>query len=136
MGKKQVVCDTDVLIDYFDISNLRHSKCCEILENQIGLDNIILSAITFLEIQSGARNKSEQNKIRKKLARFNMALLSAEITTQAIDLFEKYRLSHGLAIPDCLISSKAVVLDVELFTFNVKDYRFIDSVKLYEIGIK
>lgn len=135
MGKKQVVCDTDVLIDYFDNSNLRHSKCCDILENQIGLDNIVLSAITFLEMQSGARNKSEQNKIRKKLARFNMALLSAEITTEAIGLFGKYRLSHGLAIPDCLIASTAVVLNVELFTFNVKDYRFIDSVKLYEVEI-
>ncbi len=99
MEAKQVVCDTDVLIDYFDVSSFRHQQCYEILEREIGLDNVILSAITLMELISGARNKIEQNKIKKRLVRFKTALLSPEITSEAIRFFEKYRLSHGLAIP-------------------------------------
>lgn len=136
MGQKQVACDTDVLIDYFDSTNSRHVLCCDILENKIGLDHVVISTITFLELLSGARNKDEQNKLKRKLARFNIALLSSEISFAAITIFENYRLSHGLAIPDCLIAATAIVLDVELFTFNVKDFQFINSVKLYDTKLK
>jgi predicted nucleic acid-binding protein len=37
MAKTKVICDTDVLIDYWDTSNSRHLKTKEILENHIGL---------------------------------------------------------------------------------------------------
>ena len=125
MAKNKIVCETDVMIDYWDVSSKRHSQTKTILEDKVGLDNIVISAITKMELLMGASNKDEESKIRKKLNRFNIALINNEITEEAILLFETYRLSHGLAIPDCFIGSTAKIMNLELFTYNLKDYRFM-----------
>ncbi len=132
MAKKQVVCDTDVMIDYWNTVSKRHSDTKHILENEIGLDNIIISAITKMELFMGAPNKTDETKIRKKLLRFNTALINHDITIEAIGLFEAYRLSHGLAIPDCFIASTAKVTGLELFTYNVKDFKYINNLHLFK----
>ena len=100
MAKIKVVCDTDVMIDYWDVSSKRHSQTKTIIEDKIGLDNIVISAITKMELLMGASNKTEESIIKKKLGRFNIALIKNDITILAIELFESYRLSQGLAIPD------------------------------------
>lgn len=40
MAKEQVICDTDILIDYFDVSQKRHQETKLILEQNIGFQNI------------------------------------------------------------------------------------------------
>lgn len=132
MATKYVVCDTDVLIDYWNTNSNRHTTTKLILEDEIGLDNLIISAITQMELLMGATNKSEETKIKKKLLRFSVALINNDITKEALELFEHYRLSHGLAIPDCLIAASAKIMGLELFTYNEKDYKFINKLKLYE----
>ena len=134
MAKIKVVCDTDVMIDYWDVSSKRHSQTKTIIEEKIGLDNIVISAITKMELLMGASNKTEESIIKKKLGRFNIALINNEITTLAIELFETYRLSQGLAIPDCFIGSTARILNLELFTYNLKDFRYMSKLKLFEIN--
>ena len=81
----------------------------------------------------GAGNKSEELISKKKLNRFNIALINNEITIEAITLFETYRLSQGLAIPDCFIGATAKIMKLELFTYNLRDYRFMSKLKLYNI---
>ncbi len=80
----------------------------------------------------GASNKSEESKIKKKPNRFNNALINKEITLEAITLFETYRLSQGLAIPDCFIGATAKIMNLELFTYNLKDYRFMSKLRLFD----
>jgi hypothetical protein len=133
MAKIKVVCDTDVMIDYWDVSSKRHSQTKTIIEEKIGLDNIVISAITKMELLMGANNKTEESIIKKKLGRFNIALINNDITILAIELFETYRLSQGLAIPDCFIGSIARILNLELFTYNLKDFRYMSELKLFEI---
>jgi predicted nucleic acid-binding protein len=53
MAEKKVICDTDVIIDYWEEKNPRHKVTKEILENKIGLDNIVLSAVTKMELMIG-----------------------------------------------------------------------------------
>ena len=136
MAKNKIVCDTDVMIDYWDVSSKRHIQTKLILEEKIGLDNIYLSAITKMELLMGASNKAEETTIGKKLHRFNIALIDNEVAIEALHLFETYRLSHGIAIPDCLIASTTKVMDAVLFTYNLKDFRFISKLKLFEISAK
>ncbi len=131
MAKKQLVCDTDVMIDYWDTKSKRHFKTKEILEKEFGLDNIFISAITKMELLIGAGNKENESKIQYRLQRFNIALINNNISEEAIELIEKYRLSHGLAIPDAIIAATTKIIELELFTYNIKDYRFIDKLKLY-----
>lgn len=133
MAKKQVVCDTDVMIDYWDVLSNRHNDAKYKIESEIGLENIVISAITRMELLMGAENKSEEAKIKKRLQRFNIALINDEITLEAFRIFEQYRLSHGMAIPDCFIAATAKIMKSELFTYNVKDYRFIASLSLFGI---
>jgi len=133
MAKNKIVCDTDVMIDYWNLSSERHALTKSILENKIGLNNIVISAITKMELLMGANNKSEESTINKKLNRFNVALINNDITTEAILLFETYRLSHGLSIPDCFIGSTAKIMNLELFTYNLKDYKFMSKLKLFII---
>ena len=44
---------------------------------------------------------------------------------------ETYSLSHKLTIPDALIASTALVYSLDLYTFNLKDFRFITGLNLY-----
>ena len=66
MAKTKIICDTDILIDYWDTSNSRHTRTKEILENHIGLNNVVPSAITKMELLLGATNKADLNQLNKK----------------------------------------------------------------------
>jgi predicted nucleic acid-binding protein len=132
MESKKVVCDTDVMIDFWAEKNPRHAVTKSILENQIGLDNIVLSAITKIELITGAINKHDLAKINNRLSRFYVALLNNEITIKAFDLLQLYFLSHTLTLADCLIASTSITTGSELFTYNTKDYKFISQLTLYK----
>ena len=131
MAKNNVICDTDVLIDYWDAKSPRHSNTRTIIDNEIGLDQVVISAITKMELLAGAENKAEEARIKKLIQRFHLALINNEITQEALLLFETYRLSHGLAIPDCFIAATAKITGLALFTYNTKDYKFMSKVKLF-----
>ena len=131
MAEKKIICDTDVMIDYWDNNNPRYLITKSTLEKSIELDNVMLSAITKMELMLGAISKNDMAKISKKLNRFNIVLINNEITIQSFDLIQKYRLSHGLSLPDSIIASTALIADLELFTYNTKDFKFISGLKLF-----
>ena len=131
MAEKKIICDTDVMIDYWDESNVRHKETKLILENEIGLDNVVLTAITKIELLAGAINKKEIDKIDRKLNRFNITLLNNHITIKAFELMLNYRCSHGLALPDCFIAATVMIFDLQFFTYNKKDFKFIAAIKFY-----
>lgn len=85
-----------------------------------------------MELLASARNKLEQRSIKKGLLRFNTSLINDEISLLAVKLFESYKLSHGLSIPDCFIATTSIVLNLDLFTYNIKNHQFIRNLALYE----
>lgn len=46
-----------------------------------------------------------------------------------------YSLSHKLTIPDALIASTALVKNLALYTLNIKDFRFIEGLSLYQSSL-
>ncbi|TZF86160.1 type II toxin-antitoxin system VapC family toxin (plasmid) [Pedobacter sp. BS3] len=80
---------------------------------------------------SGAGNKAELNTINKKLSRFDILLINPAITILAIELIQKYKLSHGLALADGMIAATALEAKLTLFTYNTKDFKFIKSLELF-----
>jgi len=92
---------------------------------------LMVGAVTQMEMLVGCRNKKETQAVERFLARFQILKLNEEITDIAVSLLRTYRLSHGLLIPDALIASTALVLDMPLVTQNQRDYRFIDGLKLH-----
>ena len=131
MESNKIICDTDVLIDYFDTAKSRHRATQQIIENEIGLDNIVIPAITKMELIAGVINKAELRLLNKNIYRLNLFLINPEISSIGINLIEAYKLSHGLNIADALIAATAIYTDLRLFTYNTKDYKFIDGLKLY-----
>ena len=132
MAEIKVICDTDVIIDYFDTRQSRHDVTKRTLEEKIGLDNIMLSAISKMELMAGATTKAELVAIDKRLSRFDTILIDPSITELSFTLLRNYKLSHGLALPDCLIAATSIKTDLQLFTYNVRDFRFIANLKLYK----
>jgi len=124
---KVVLCDTDVIISFYRnnpdiISELRI----------IGQQNIAVSTVTAGELIYGALNKKELIQIKKDLD--NLILLDIDRKTCNIflELIGKYALSHKLAVPDGFIAATAMSNEIELYTLNLKDYRFINGLKLYK----
>jgi len=135
MASKKIICDTDVMVDYWNVKNPRHLATKKILEDSIGFDNIVLSAITKMELLVGARNKSDLSKINKNLDPVFIALINNEITQASFSLIQKYTLSHGLALPDGMIAATAIITGLELFTYNLCDYQFIPELVLFRPAI-
>ena len=121
-----VVIDTDVLID---ISH-KNGKAIGYLENLEINFQLAISLITQMELMVGCRNKQESVVLDRFLKRFHVIKLNESISNIAVDLLRQYRLSHGLLIPDALIASTALYLNMDLATKNQRDYRFIENLKL------
>jgi len=45
-------------------------------------------------------------------------------------MIEHYSKSHGLQIPDAIIAATALSFEMKLFTLNLKDFKYIDGLKL------
>ncbi len=127
MESVKILCDTDVIIEY-----LKGNEATKNFFDKINSENIAISAITLMELFYGALNKRELNKIKRALSEFNILLLNEDITQIAIELIENHSKSHGLKIPDALIASIAIYYDILLWTYNVKDFRFINALKLFK----
>lgn len=134
MAQGKIICDTDVLIDYFDSSKVRYSATLNIINEKIRTENVVLSAITKMELIAGVGNKHELQLLSSNISGFQLLLINPKISSIAISLFEIYKLSHNLALPDAIIAATAIVTKIPLFTYNLKDFRFIDNLQLYQFN--
>jgi len=56
------------------------------------------------------------------------------VSEKAIELIETYHLSHGLKIPDAIIGATAVIYQIPIYTYNVKDFEFLPGIILYQLA--
>ncbi len=124
--KGQILIDTDILIDAG-----RKDKTAIKFLNSIKIKvQSCISVVTEMELIVGCENKSELRKLGKFLKRFEVIHFNQAISREAVDLLEKYRLSHGLLMPDAFIAATALIEGLEFVSKNQKDYRFIENPKL------
>jgi predicted nucleic acid-binding protein len=123
-----ILCDTNIFISSFN----GRTDTIEQL-NIIGLQDIVISSITVMELYQGMGNKIELSQMKKKLKFYDVIQIDNAISVKAIELIDKFRLSHGLMIPDALIAATAVTYQIELYTYNFKDFDFIPNLKLYQV---
>lgn len=120
-----MLIDTDVLI-----WNMRgNTSAAELLDNA---DGFTLSAVSYMELVQGVRDKSELRALRKALQYWKAVIqpLDSEISARAMFLIETYALSHGLQMADALIAATAITLGEPLVTANDKHYRMIDGLEV------
>ena len=125
-----ILCDTNILIEFYKnntaiIQELR----------QIGSQNLTISIITRAELYYGALNKNELNRIQEHLDLLQNIPIDRPISEQFIQLMAQYSLSHKLTIPDAMIAATALTHNISLYTLNLKDFRFIQGLKIYESSL-
>jgi len=123
-----ILCDTNILIEFYKgnptvIQTLQH----------MGSVNIAVSVITKAELFYGARDKQELAKIERHLSLCCCYGLNDSISALFIELMSRYSLSHKVSIPDMLIAATAISHELELYTLNTKDFKFIPELNLYPI---
>ena len=117
-----MLVDTDVLIWH-----LRgYAQATRRLDQ---LDALMLSAVSYLELLQGMRNKAELVAVKKMLERRAATLLpvSEAITQRAIALMESLTLSHGLQMGDALIAATALEHGLPILTANVKHFAPVEG---------
>ena len=120
-----MLVDTDVLIWHL----LGYAQATRRLDQ---LNPLTLSAVSYLEVLQGMRNKAELAAVKKMLGlrRATIWPLTEAITQRAIELMELLTLSHGLQMGDALIAATALDQQMPLITGNVKHFGAVSGLQL------
>ena len=71
----------------------------------------------------------------KRINAFNILHFDENVSRRSVELIKLFKLSHDLKIPDGIIAALAVEYDLPIFTYNIKDFRFIPGLQLYQPAI-
>jgi tRNA(fMet)-specific endonuclease VapC len=121
-----ILCDTNILIEFY-----KNNEQIIVELRQIGVDSLAVSAVSVAELYFGALDKSELNQLKQHLASMDQLPLNTAVSKTFLRLMEAYSLGHKLSIPDALIAATAIEHSMPLYTLNVKDFRFIDTLQLH-----
>lgn len=122
-----ILLDTNVLIEAFKGNAETKAVLQRFKRSDLGL-----SSITVMELIYGARNNQEVRFIKQFINTLNVLLVNEKVSSEALNLVERFAKSHTLDIPDALIASTALTENCELFTYNLKDFRFIPGLRLFK----
>jgi predicted nucleic acid-binding protein len=120
-----MLVDTDVLIWH-----LRgYPKATQRLDQ---LPKLIISAITYLELVQGMRDRRELLALQKSLAmrQAERLPLTPAITERATSLMETLALSHGLQMGDALIAATGLEHQLTVLTANTKHFSAVRGLQL------
>ena len=122
-----LLCDTCVIIDFM---NGRSQVLNELIKTK---KSLFINSIIEMELLQGARDKKELHIIESKLCAFRLLDMQQDILDLATQNIRCYRLSHNLALPDAIIAATATFYQISLFTYNLKDFRFLPDIQLAEL---
>lgn len=123
--KKLILCDSNILFDYFrGIPTMLREL------NDLGFERLSISVFSEAEMYAGMRT-SEKRATVETINKFNIIELDAEISRQLARLMWEHYAKRP-AVPDMIIAATALVYPVELFTFNKKDFNFIEGISFYQ----
>ncbi len=116
--------DTDVLVDV-SRNNQGAIACIDRLANDWAL-----SAMTALELISGAKNQREVELIDSLIETYETVPVNDAIGKRAYHLLKTYAKSDGLRTFDSLIAATAIEERRTLVTKNRKHFRMIDGLQI------
>ena len=120
-----VLVDTDVLIWV-----LRGRESAR--EAIVAGPSVELSAVTYMELVQGVRDKEELRSLRRTIQRngWRILPLTENIGQRATVYLENHALSDGLRLADALIAASAVESGAVLLTGNERHYRCVPGLTL------
>ncbi|MBU0488562.1 MAG: type II toxin-antitoxin system VapC family toxin [Bacteroidetes bacterium] len=125
MAKRYCLVDTCVLIAVF-----RGNKEAKAFLDKLN-DRIVISVITELELQKGAKTKERKKELSAQLKKYSKAVIDREICQQAVSLMNRYNSGNrDIFVADCLIAATALTNNIPLVTNNTDDFDFIEGLVL------
>jgi len=121
-----ILLDTNVLIEILKDNAKTQQKIAKLPAP------FSISSITAMELIYGARNKQETKKLSQFIQLFDLVQVNEPISETALQLITEYAKSHTLDIPNALIAATALTNNASLFTYNVKDFKYIPHLTLIE----
>ena len=116
-----IFIDTCIVIDYINgkisIEQNSNIKYC-------------FNSIVDMEVLVGVKNKRDLHTTNKKLNTFQNISIDQDVLQLARELLNRYVLSHNMGIYDAIIAATCLVYDLPLWTYNKKDFKFIDGLEL------
>ena len=120
-----VFLDSCIVIDYINGK-------LKLDDSQI--ENFCFNTIVDMEIIVGAKDKRDLHTTNKKLSKFNNIDINQDILDLARKMVNKYSLSHNMTIYDSIIASTCLIYDLPLWTYNKKDFKYIEGLVLVDLG--
>lgn len=120
-----MIVDSDVLI----WASRGNEKAVSILDQ---MQEFSISAVTYMELLQGMRDKLELDAFKKALRIWNVHVVSINetISYHAMFFVERYCLSHSLFLADALIAATAEYCGDTLLTGNSKHYSVIPDLQV------
>jgi len=120
-----MIVDSDVLI-WASRGNLKAATQLH------QMDEVLISAVTYMEVVQGARNKRELNAFKKALVLWEARVvpINETISYHAMFFVESYYLSHSVCLADALIAASAKERGEPLLTGNIKHYSVIPDIEI------
>ncbi|MEK7256816.1 MAG: type II toxin-antitoxin system VapC family toxin [Bacteroidota bacterium] len=124
----KVLIDTNILIHLF-----KGDLKTEAEIQQIGIPEIYVPSVVAMELYRGMKDKKEMTQMVKKLGQFKILHFDEPVSKLALEFIRNYKLSHDQKIPDAIIGAMAIEFNLPLHTYNVKDFRYLPGIVLYQI---
>jgi len=116
----ELLLDTDVLVEVLRA----RPEAVAWLESRSS-STAGIPVIVWMELNQGARDQSEREKIITRFAAHSIVHLESGDSRVASAWFVAHWLSHKIGILDCLIAAIAVRVGAPLYTFNTAHFRVI-----------
>jgi len=123
---EKIILDTNILIEL----SRNNTEILNKITN-INPDNLYITPVVYGEFIFGAQNKFQFDAYLKFIQKFKILNSNEKVDDIFIQLYNNFSLSHRPTIPDFLIAAISIYYDATLFTLNVKDFKFINNLKLY-----
>jgi predicted nucleic acid-binding protein len=132
-NRKKYLVDTSVLIALF-----RKNEDAKIALDTLIANDAYICDVTFLEILTGCSTTEKRDYALNCLNAYGLLNNNEKISEKSMQLMKRYcvkRLKHTiLRLPDCLIAAFALHHNMELLTFNKKDFEFIQEISIHPLS--
>jgi len=132
-SRKKYLVDTSVLIALF-----RKNEDAKIALDSLASNDVYICDVTFLEILTGCSTVEKRNYALNYLDAYGLLNNSEKISEKSMQLMKRYCIQRigqpVLRVPDCLIAAFAIHHNMELLTFNKKDFEFIQDVSIHPLS--
>ena len=117
--------DTSILVDV-----LRGSEAARAWVDGLRLSSRFVSFVSVAELIAGCRNRREQRSLDQELRLYTTLWLDEPASRLGLDLYGRYRLSHGVGFLDCIVAATAVSHMLPVATLNAKHFEPLPDLRV------